>query len=67
MTQHIRNAYIFPSKDFGKKIVKRKRKNTYLVDVRKTWKKLLLLGGIERDLKLYSTRHTFASNYYKEK
>tara|TARA_R100000353_G_scaffold168056_1_gene130402 strand:+ start:116 stop:1471 length:1356 start_codon:yes stop_codon:yes gene_type:complete len=64
----IRNAYIFPSKDFGKKIGKKKKgKTPYLVDVRKTWKKLLLLGGIERDLKLYSTRHTFASNYYIKK
>ena len=26
--------------------------------------KLLLLGGVERWLKLYSTRHTFASNHY---
>ena len=61
----IRNGYIFPSKDYGKKIGKKKKgKTIYLVDVRKTWKKLLLLGGVERWLKLYSTRHTFASNHY---
>ncbi len=61
----IRNGYIFPSKDYGKKIGKKKKgKTIYLVDVRKTWKKLLLLAGVERWLKLYSTRHTFASNHY---
>ena len=61
----IRNGYIFPSKDYGKKIgKKRKGKTIYLVDVRKTWAKLLMLGGVERWLKLYSTRHTFASNHY---
>ena len=63
----IRNNYIFPSKDYGRKIGKKKKgKTPYVVDVRKTWKELLLLAGVERDLKLYSTRHTFASNYYMQ-
>jgi hypothetical protein len=35
-----------------------------VIDVRKTWIELLRLAGVERQLKLYATRHTFASNYY---
>ena len=61
----VRNSFIFPSKDFGRKLGKRKKGQTpYVVDVRKTWKELLRLAGVDRPLKLYATRHTFASNYY---
>ena len=60
-----RNNYIFPSKDYGRKLGKRKKGQTpYVIDVRKTWIELLRLAGVERQLKLYATRHTFASNYY---
>ena len=38
-----------------------KRKTPYLVDVDKTWKKVLGLAGIKRHLKHYSLRHTHAT------
>lgn len=61
----IRNKYIWPSNDYGRRLGKKKKGSTpYVSDLRKTWKKLLALAGVERALKLYSTRHTFASNYY---
>ena len=60
-----RNNYIFPSKDYGRRLgVKKKGSMPYIQDCRKTWKELLRLAGIDRHLKLYTTRHTFASNYY---
>ena len=52
----IRNGYIFPSKDYGRKLGKRKKGQTpYVIDVRKTWIELLRLAGVERQLKLYRT------------
>ncbi len=57
-----RSEYVFPSRSYG---YKRKNgkifKTPYLVDVDKTWKKVLLLAGVKRKLKHYATRHTHAT------
>ena len=59
----IRSKYIFPSKDYGRVLAnKEKGKTPYVVDVRKTWWKVLSLAGVDRKLKHYATRHTLASN-----
>lgn len=61
----VRNNQIFPSKDFGRKLANKKKGSTpYVKKIYKTWQKLLKMSGIDRHLKLYSTRHSFASNYY---
>ena len=49
--------YVFPSAAYDGK----KRKTPYLVDVDKTWKKVLGLAGIKRHLKHYALRHTHAT------
>ena len=56
-----RNKYVFPSRDYGKKIASGIGKTPYLVDVRKTWNKALKMAGVERKLKHYATRHTTMS------
>jgi len=57
-----RSDYVFPSRDFGRKIWNKKTGSVpYLVDVRATWKKLLSMSGIDRWLKPYATRHSLAS------
>ena len=57
----IRNKYVFPSRDYGRKIAKGTGKTPYLVDVRKTWLSVLKMAGVERKLKHYATRHTHLS------
>ena len=57
----IRNKYLFPSRDYGRKIASGIGKTPYLVDVRKTWEKLLKMSGVDRKLKHYATRHSTMS------
>ena len=60
-----RNNYIFPSKDYGRNIGKGKTaQSLHLIDCSKTWDALLKMSGVERPMKLYATRHTFATNFY---
>jgi len=61
-----RNNYIFPSKDYGRKLVNGKCKTLHIVDPGSTWDKALKLGGVVRHMKVYATRHTFATNFYRE-
>jgi site-specific recombinase XerD len=62
-----RNNFIFPSKDYGR-LIGNKKKGTslHLIDCSKTWNKLLKMSGVDRQMKLYATRHTFATNFYKQ-
>jgi integrase len=58
----LRTKYVFPSRDFGRKIAGGLIcKKPYQEDVRATWKKLLSLCGVDRHLKHYATRHTLAT------
>lgn len=58
----VRNKFVFPSREFGKLVaVGKECKTPYQVDVRATWKKILLMSGVERWLKPYATRHSLAS------
>ena len=61
-----RNKQIFPSKDYGRKLVKGICKNVFIHDPGATWDKLLLLSGVARHMKVYATRHTFATNFYRQ-
>ena len=61
-----RNNYIFPSRDYGRKLATGKCKSLHIIDPDKTWDKSLKLGGVERHMKVYATRHTFATNFYRE-
>ena len=61
-----RNNCIFPSKDYGRKLATGKCKSLHIIDPDKTWDKSLKLGGVERHMKVYATRHTFATNFYRE-
>ena len=61
-----RNNCIFPSKDYGRKLANGKCKSLHIIDPDKTWDKSLKLGGVERHMKVYATRHTFATNFYRE-
>ena len=61
-----RNSYIFPSKDYGRKLANGKCKSLHIIDPDKTWDKSLKLGGVERHMKVYATRHTFATNFWKQ-
>jgi len=59
--------YVFPSAVYGRNIGQgRTAKSLYLVDVDKTWKKVLLLAGIKRKLKHYATRHTHATQLLRK-
>lgn len=61
----MRNKYIFPSKDYGRKLKdNQKGKTPHLVNPFKTWDRLLKMSGITRHMKLYATRHTFATAFY---
>jgi len=60
-----RNNYIFPSKAYGKKIKGGKSEVLYVQDPGATWNKVLRLGGVERHMKIHSTRHSFATNFYR--
>ena len=61
----IRNKYIFPSKDYGRKLGNGKCKTPHIIDPGKTWASVLSMSGIDRHMKLHSTRHTFATNFYR--
>ena len=57
-----RAEYVFPSRDFGRKIANKKvGSKPYTVDVRATWKQILRLAGVNRYLKPYATRHSLAT------
>jgi integrase len=60
-----RNKQIFPSKDYGRKLKNGVCKTLYVKKVETTWNKVLKLGGVERHMKVYATRHTFATNFYR--
>jgi len=54
--------YVFPSRDYGRKIGNKKiGSKPYVVDIRATWKKLLEMSGVDRWLKPYATRHSLAT------
>ena len=53
---------MFPSAAYDGK----KCKIPYLVDVDKTWTKVLKLAGIKRKLKHYATRHTGATQLLRK-
>ena len=61
-----RNKYIFPSKAYGRKIKGGTSKNLYLLDPGATWGSALKMGGVARHMKIHSTRHSFATNFYRE-
>ena len=63
--EDIRNKYIFPSKDFGRKLKTGVCKVPHIINPKKTWGSVLLLAGVERHMKIHSTRHTFATNFYR--
>jgi integrase len=60
-----RNKQIFPSKDYGRKLKNGICKTLYVKKVEATWNKVLKLAGVERHMKVYATRHTFATNFYR--
>ena len=61
----IRNSYIFPSKDYGRRLGNNKKgKSPHIINPFKTWDRLLKMSGVERHMKLYATRHTFATQHY---
>ena len=55
-----RNKYIFPSPNPNYK----RNKTPHVIGPEKTWKKLLKISGVARDMKVYATRHTFATNFW---
>ena len=61
-----RNNYIFPSRDYGRKLGTGKCKSLHIIEPNKTWDKVLKMSGVERQMKFYATRHTFATNFYKD-
>ena len=61
-----RNKYIFPSKDYGRKLGNGKCKALHVKDPGKTWDSVLRIGGIERHMKIHSTRHSFATNFWEQ-
>lgn len=61
-----RNKYIFPSKDYGRKLGSGKCKSLHVKDPGKTWDSVLRIGGIERHMKIHSTRHSFATNFWEQ-
>jgi integrase len=61
----IRNKYIFPSRDYGRKLKSGICQSPHIIDPSKTWDSVLLLAGVERHMKIHSTRHTFATNFYR--
>ena len=44
---------------------KGKCKTPHIIDPSKTWNSVLLLSSVERHMKIHSTRHTFATNFYR--
>jgi integrase len=60
-----RNKYIFPSKAYGRKIKGGTSKVLYVQDPGATWNSALHLAGVQRHMKIHSTRHSFATNFYR--
>jgi len=60
-----RNNYIFPSKAYGRKIKGGTSVALHVQDPGATWDSALKLGGVERHMKIHSTRHSFATNFYR--
>ena len=60
-----RNKYIFPSKAYGRKIKGGKSEALHLQDPGATWNCVLKLSGVERHMKIHSTHHSFATNFYR--
>ena len=62
-----RNKYIFPSRDYGRILGKGKKSTAlHIKDPRQTFIAALRLGGVERHMKIHSTRHTFATNFWAQ-
>ena len=61
-----RNEYIFPSRDYGKKVGGIKCKSKSIQDPGKTWDTILKMSGVIRHMKVYATRHTFATNHWRQ-
>ena len=61
-----RNEYIFPSRDYGKKVNGIKCKSKSIQDPGKTWDTVLKMSGVARHMKVYATRHTFATNHWRQ-
>ena len=62
-----RNKYIFPSKDYGRNLGNGKKGTSlHVISCNKTWDHLLKMSGVERKMKIYATRHTFATNFYAQ-
>ncbi len=60
-----RNNYIFPSKAYGRKNKSGKTECLFVQDPGATWDSALLMAGVQRHMKIHSTRHTFATNFYR--
>ena len=60
-----RNNYIFPSKAYGRKIKGGTSKALFVQDPGATWNSVLKLSGVQRHMKIHSTRHSFATNFYR--
>jgi integrase len=60
-----RNNYIFPAKTLGRKIKGGTSKVLHIQDPGATWDKVLKLAGVVRHMKIHSTRHSFATNFYR--
>ena len=60
-----RNKYIFPSKAYGRKIKGGTSKALFVQDPGATWNSVLKLSGVQRHMKIHSTRHSFATNFYR--
>ncbi len=61
-----RNEYIFPSRDYGKKVGGVRCKSKSIQDPGKTWDTVLRMSGVTRHMKVYATRHTFATNHWRQ-
>ena len=60
-----RNNYIFPSNAYGRKIKGGTSKALFVQDPGATWNSVLKLSGVQRHMKIHSTRHSFATNFYR--
>lgn len=61
-----RNNYIFPSKDYGRKLAKGTCKTLFVLRPNKTLDSVLKYAGIGRHMKIHSTRHSFATNFWEQ-
>ena len=55
----------YPSKDYGRKLKSGTCKVPHIINPKKTWGSVLFMSGVERHMKIHSTRHTFATNFYR--